>query len=135
MDRCIAAGISGALLSLLINLLIITLFSPLYLYFIPSFVAAIWIIYSSRLQTLREGLVTSFMTFIFSDAILNTFVAATYYLANETYTFTIDIWVVLTTIMSPFFAVLAGYIGVRLASRLKPAREMPPPLPPPLPPV
>lgn len=130
MDRCIIAGISGALLSLFINL-----FSPVYLYFIPSFVAAILFIYSSRLQTFREGLVTSFMTFIFSDAILNTFVGATYYLTNESYTFTIDIWVILTTIMSPFFAVLAGYIGVRLARRLKPTREMPPSLPPPLPPV
>jgi len=128
MDRCIIAGISGALLSLLINLFV-------YLYFIPSFVAAILFIYSSRLLTLREGLVASFMTFIFSDAILNTYAAATYYLTNTPYTLTIDIWIVLTTFISPFFAVLAGYIGYRLASRLKPTREMPPSLPPPLPPV
>jgi len=128
MDRCISAGISGALLSIFVNLFV-------GLYFIPSFIAAILFIYAARLQTLREGLVTSFMTFIFSDAILNTIVALSFYLTGETYSLTIDIWIVLATILSPFFAVLAGYIGVRLVGTLKPTREMPQSLPPPLPPV
>jgi len=128
MDRCISAGISGALLSIFVNLFV-------GLYFIPSFIAAILFIYAARLQTLREGLVTSFMTFIFSDAILNTIVALSFYLTGETYSLTIDIWIVLATILSPFFAVLAGYIGVRLVGTLKQTREMPQSLPPPLPPV
>jgi hypothetical protein len=130
MDRCIIAGIYGALLSLFINL-----FSPVYLYFLPSFLAAIFAIYTSRLRTSREGLVASLMTFLFGDALSNTLVAATYYLTNEPYMLTIDIWVVLSPILSALFAVLAGYVGVRLVGRTKPTREMPPSLPPPLPPV
>jgi hypothetical protein len=130
MDRCISAGIYGALLSLFINL-----FSPVYLYFLPSFLAAIFAIYVSRLRTSREGLVASLMTFIFGDGLSSTMVAATYYLTNEPYTLTIDIWIVLSPILSALFAVLAGYVGVRLVGRAKPTHEMPPSLPPPLPPV
>lgn len=130
MDRCISAGIYGALISLFINL-----FSPVYLYFLPSFLAAIFAVYVARLRTSREGLVTSFMTFIFGDGLSNTLVAATYYLTNEPYTLTIDIGVVLSPILSALSAVLAGYVGVRLVSRVKPTQEMPQQLPPPIPPV
>ena len=131
MDRCISAGISGALLSAFISL-----FSPVYLYFIPSFVAAVLFIYASRLQTTREGLVTSLMTSVLGDGIFNTINNGAYFFStSEPYALTVDIWVVLTPAISAFFALLAGYVGVRLASRLKPTREMPPSLPPPLPPV
>lgn len=77
------------------------------------------------------------MTFIFGDGLTNTLVAATYYLSNEPYTLTIDIGVVLSPILSAFFAVLAGYVGVRLVGRVKPTQGMPQPqmTPPPIPPV
>ena len=132
MDRCVNAGISGALLSLFINL-----FSPVNLYFIPSFLAAVLFIYVSRLQTSREGLVTSLMTSVLSDGILNTLVATTFYVTGEPYTLTIDIGIVISFILSAIFAVLAGYIGVRLVGRVKPTQEMPQPQMPPtsIPPV
>jgi ABC-type glycerol-3-phosphate transport system permease component len=133
MDRCVNAGISGALLSLFINV-----FSPVYLYFIPSFVAAVVFIYVSRLRTTREGLVTSLMTFVLGDGIFNTLNNAIYYLTtSEPYVFSVDIVVVVSPILSAFFAVLAGYIGARLVGRVRPTQEMPqPPMPPqPIPPV
>jgi hypothetical protein len=131
MDRSIKAGVSGFLLAVVINLL-----SPVYLYFIPSFLVAILVIYVFRLGTLKEGLVAAFMTYIFCDGILNTLGLATYYFANESIpSFDVDVWIMLSPIVSAVTAVIAGYIGVRLAQKRKPARELPLSLPPQLPPV
>ena len=131
MDRSIKAGVSGFLLAVVINLL-----SPVYLYFIPSFLVAILVIYVFRLGTLKEGLVAAFMTYIFCDGILNTLGSTTYYFANESIpSFDVDVWTMLSPIVSAVTAVIAGYIGVRLAQKRKPARELPPSLPPQLPPV
>jgi len=131
MDRSIKAGVSGFLLSIIINL-----FSPIYLYFIPSFLAAIFAIYIFRLEALRDGLVAAFMTYIFSDGILGTITLAMLYSANEPYpSFDIDIWIMFSPIVSAVTAVIAGYIGVWLVQKMKPARELPPPPPQPLPPV
>lgn len=130
MDKSIRAGISGTLIAIIINL-----FSPLYLDFIPSFLAAVFTIYIFRLGALKDGLVASFMTYIFTQGILSTITAATYYVTNTEYTLTIDVWIVLSPIVTAITALIAGYIGVRLVQRMKPARELPPSLPPPLPPV
>jgi hypothetical protein len=137
MDRCVNAGISGALLSLFISLFF-GLFLPVYLYFLPSFLAAIFAIYISRLGTTREGLVTSLMTFVLGDGIFNTLNNATYYLTtSEPYILNVDIGIVVSPILSAFFAVFAGYIGVRLVGKAKPTQEVPQPQmpPPPIPPV
>lgn len=130
MDRTIRAGVSGALIAIMINL-----FSPVSLDFIPSFFAAIFTIYIFRLGTLKDGLVAAFMTYIFNEGILSTLIAATYYLTNEPYQLTIDIWIVFSPIVTPITALIAGYVGVRLVQRMKPALELPPSLPPPIPPV
>src|SRR3990170_6921313 len=118
MDRCLRAGTYGALIALLFGL-----FSPVYLYFFPSFLAAIFAIYVSRLVTLREGLVASFMAYVFSEGILNAIVAATFYMTNEPYTLTIDIWIVVSPLASAFSALIAGYVGVWIVQKIKPARE------------
>lgn len=131
MDRSIKAGVSGFLLAVVINL-----FSPVYLYFIPSFLVAILVIYIFRLGTLKDGLVAAFMTYIFTDGILGTIVLAMSYFANEPYpSFDVDVWTMLSPIVSAVTAVIAGYIGVRLAQKRKSARELPPSPPPQLPPV
>jgi len=133
MNRSIQAGVSGFLLAVIINL-----FLPAdlgFFAFIPSFLAAIFTIYIFRLEALRDGLVAAFMTYIFSEGILSTIGLATYYVANETYELTPDIWIVFYPIVSSITALIAGYIGVRLVQKMKPARELPPSLPPPLPPV
>lgn len=130
MDKSIKAGVSGFSLAI-----IITLFSPIYLDFIPSFLAAILAIYIFKLEALKDGLVAAFMTYIFSDGILGTIILATYYLANEPYTSPIDIWIVFSPIVGSITALIAGYIGVWLAKKRKPTKELWPPSPTQLPPV
>jgi len=120
MDPSIKAGISGFLLAVVINL-----FSPVYLDLIPSFLAAILAIYIFRLGTLKDGLVAAFMTYIFTEGILGTIDLATLYFTNEAYSsFNVDIWTMFSPIVSAVTAVIAGYIGVWLARRRKPAREL-----------
>jgi uncharacterized membrane protein YdcZ (DUF606 family) len=131
MDQSIKAGVYGFLLAVVINL-----FSPIYLDFIPSFLVAILVIYIFRLGALKDGLVAAFMTYIFTDGILGTIVLATSYFANQPYgPFNIDVWTMFSSIVSAVTAVIAGYIGVWLAQKRKPARELPAPIPPQLPPV
>jgi uncharacterized membrane protein YdcZ (DUF606 family) len=131
MDRSIKAGVCGFLLAVVINL-----FSPIYLDFVPSFLVAILAIYIFRLGALKDGLVTAFMTYIFTDGILGTIVLATSYFANQPYgPFNIDVWTMFSPIVSAVTAVIAGYIGVWLAQKRKPAQELPLSPPPQLPPV
>jgi len=122
MDRSVMSGVFGFSLAVVINL-----FSPIYLYFIPSFLAAILAIAFFRLGELREGLVAAFMTYIFTDGILGTITLAILYFMNEPYpSFNVDVWIMLSPIVSAVTAVIAGFIGVRLAQRRKPAPELPP---------
>jgi hypothetical protein len=122
MDPSIKAGVTGFLLAVIISLL-----SPVYLDFAPSFLAALSAIYIFGLGTLKNGLVAAFMTYIFSGGILGTISLAMLYLANEPYpSINIDIWTMLSPIVSAATAVIAGYIGVRLAQKRKPTRELPP---------
>jgi len=133
MDRSIQAGISGTLLAIVINL-----FLPVslgFFDFIPSFLAAIFIIYTFRLGALRDGLIVAFMTYIFNDGVLGTLTLAMLYVLNEPYELTVESWMIFSPIVTSITALIAGYIGVRLVQRIKPAHELPPSLPPPLPPV
>lgn len=122
MDRSILAGITGFLLAVAINL-----FSPLYLYFVPSFLAAILVMYFFRLGALRDGLVVAFMTYIFNDGILNTMSLASYYFANKPIeAFSVDAWTMVSPIVSAVTAVIAAYVGVLFAQARKPPEELPP---------
>jgi len=126
MDRSIQAGVSGALIAITVNL-----FWPLlYFYFIPSFLAALFAIYLFRLETLKDGLIASFMTYIFNDGILGSIASAIVYVSNEPYTLTVDVWMVLSPTVTSISALIAGYIGVRLVQRMKPTPSLPPSLPP-----
>jgi hypothetical protein len=119
MDRSITAGITGFLVAIAINVL-----SPVNLYFLPSFLVSILIIYYFRLGTLREGLVAAFMTYIFTDGVYQTIAGAIYY--NQQYSFHVDAWTVVSPIVSAITAVIAAYIGVLFAKARKPAEELPP---------
>jgi uncharacterized membrane protein len=121
MDQSIRAGIIGFSLAIIINL-----FSPIYLDFIPSFLAAILVIYFFRLGALRDGLVAAFMTYILSNGILGTISLATLYFSNEPYpSFDVDVWAMLSPIVSAVTAVIAGYMGVWLARKREPLQEPP----------
>jgi uncharacterized membrane protein YfcA len=75
------------------------------------------------------------MTYLFNEAVLNAIIAATYYLTEEPYTLTVDIWIVLSPIVTSISALIAGYVGVLLVQKMKPAKELAPSLPQQLPPV
>jgi hypothetical protein len=122
MDRSIRAGIYGFLLAFVINL-----FSPVYLYFVPSLLAAILVVYIFRLGALKEGLVVAFMTYIFNDAILSTITLATFYSENKPYpSFNVDVWTMFYPLVSAVTAVIAAYVGVWLTKRRKPPPGLPP---------
>jgi pheromone shutdown protein TraB len=126
MDPSIKAGVSGFLLAIVINLL-----SPVYLDLVPSFLVAILVIYIFRLGTLKDGLVAAFMTYIFTDGILSTIALAMSYFANELYpSFNVDIWTMLSPMVSAATAVIAGYIGIQLAQKRRRPQELPPLIPP-----
>lgn len=138
MDRSIRAGISGALLAIVIELFVsipIVFFS-----FIPPFLAAIFIVFIFRLEVLKDGLVAAFMTYILNEGILGTLSLVTFYITNPNQpypSFNVDILTVFYPIVTSITALIAGYVGVRLAQRMKPIHELQPQpsLPPPLPPV
>jgi hypothetical protein len=131
MDRGIHAGISGFFLAIIMNL-----FTSGLLYFIPSFLSAILIVYVYRLETLKESLVAAFMTYTFNDGILGTIVLATCYLESRPYEVSVNIWLVLYPLANALTAIIAGYVGIWLVQKMKPSRELPhPPLPPPIQPV
>jgi len=122
MDKSITAGISGFLIAIVIYFL-----SPVELYFIPYFLAAILAIYFFKLETLKDGLVAAFMTYIFADGILSTLYLATLYFPNTPYpSFNVDAWTMVYPIVSAVTALIAGYIGVLFVKATKPSRELPP---------
>ena len=131
MDTAIRAGISGFLVALVINL-----FSPVFLYFVPSFLVALLAVYFYRLGTLKDGLVAAFMIYIFTDGILDTIGLATYYAENKVYpSFNVDVWTMLYPLVSAVTAVIAAYVGVWLTRIRKTPPGLPPETSPQLPPV
>lgn len=131
MDPAIKAGISGFLLAIIINV-----FSPVFLYFVPSFLAAVLAVYIYRLGTLKDGLVAAFMTHIFNDGILGTVSLASFYAENKPYpSFTVDVWTMLTPLVSAVTAVIAAYVGVWLTKIRKPPPGLPSAPSPQLPPA
>jgi hypothetical protein len=123
-DKTIKAGVSGFILAIIINLLL----SSVYLYFLPSFLAAIIAVYFFRLENLKDGLVVAFMTYIFNDAVLATAELAWLYSENKPYSISVDIYTVFSPIINAVTALIAGYVAVRLVRRMKPSRELPSPL-------
>lgn len=121
MDIAIKAGISGFLVALVINL-----FSPVYLYFVPSFLVAILAVYFYRLGTLKDGLVAAFMIYIFNDGILSTISLAIFYSENKPYpSFNVDVWTMFYPLVSAVTAVIAAYVGVWLTKVRKPPPGLP----------
>jgi hypothetical protein len=121
MDSSLKAGIYGFILAFAVNVT-----SPVNLYFLPSFLAALLVTYFFRLSTLKDGLVAAFITYIFNDGVLNTLGYASFYFTNEQISaFTVDVWTMLFPIVSAASAVVAAYVGVWLANKRKPTSVLP----------
>ena len=125
MEQSIKAGIIGTILTVIINIS-----SPIYLDWLPAFIIVILVIYIYRVNTLKDGLVASFMTYIFNSGILGTLTLATFYTSNEQYpAFTVDPYIMISPILSAVTAVIAAYVGVWLAKKRTPPPQKQPPQP------
>jgi len=106
-------GLIGAFLSTMIST-----FSPgIDLYFLPSFVSSIFIIYVYRVNEFKESLIATFVVYLFADGILGTLVLGQYYFLNETIAITPQLWDVVVYPLNPVSAFIAAYIGARVSPR------------------
>lgn len=114
MGKTLMAGAIGTFLSILINV-----FFPS-LYFLPSFIASLVAIYFFKLRSFNETLVASLMIYLFTDGILGILILGMFYYATNTpFEFSLGVpslWDVLSYILSPITAFLAGYLGVVMSS-------------------
>jgi hypothetical protein len=122
MDRSINAGIIGIVLAVFLSFSI-PVGPPLD--FLPSFVIVIFVIYVFRLLTLKDGLVASFMTYLFNIAIVSTVSYASYY-NGQFPAFTVNVSSLLDPLIYAVSAIVAAYIGVYLArKRAAPPQKTP----------
>jgi len=112
--RSLKAGVYGVLFSLSVNL-----FSPIYVYFLPSFLAVILVMYLFRVGTLKDGLITAYTTYIASDSILSTLGLALLFSENGSYVWGGTIWDVFLPIVNLLSALIAAYVGVLIVRKRK----------------
>ena len=114
--RFLVAGLSGAFLSVFANL-----FSGVYLYFLPSFLASIIVIYIFRINRFREALTAALAVYIFADGIFGRFILGYLYINGIPYVVNEipQIWDVLSYVFSPISAFIAGYVGVKITPKTK----------------
>lgn len=112
--RYLVIGLIGALLSVMISA-----FSGVELYFIPSFVSSILIIYVYRINDFKESLIVTFTVYLFAEGISAGFVLGYSYAFNIPYEFSLSpkIWEVILYSFNPISAFIAAYIGVRISPK------------------
>jgi len=121
VQRYIFTGLIGALLSVMVNS-----FSSINLYFVPSFLASIFVIYVYRINGFGESLITSLMVYIFADGVLGTLVLGQYYSLQRSIILMPEIWDVVLYALNPVSSVLAAYVGLRISPK---RRKQPLPYP------
>jgi len=118
-------SLAGVFLSLLITSLIAVTAEGFELYFIPTFISALIIIYASRTKNLKDAIIISALIYLITDALLSGLLLGTLYaqgikLASYYSAYYKDaptlIDVILYTI-SPVTAILAGFAGYKIAPR------------------
>jgi hypothetical protein len=120
MDQSIKAGIVGIVLAVFIDG---SIYIPAPLDFLPAFLIVIFAIFVFRLNTLKDGLVVAFMTYVFTNGILGTIEFAYCYTSNQPYTISpVTLNVVIDPIITAISAFISAYVGVWLAKR----RPVPP---------
>lgn len=123
MDRSIRAGIFGFILVIIVNFFLppAPSFVNFLLNFIPQFLISLFVIYTFRLRTFKDGLVAALMTYALSYGVLQTLEAALLYGQNKIQqSFTIDAGVIASPIIWAGTAVLAAYLGVWIAGMRQP---------------
>ena len=115
IGKIIQAGILGAFLSVMISFL-----SPpeIQLYFIPSFVSSVAMIFLFRAKRLEEAVMISFSVYLFADAILGGIIFGSLYIQNislsEAYSgYMLTFIDVAMYVFNPVSALIAAYVGNR----------------------
>lgn len=129
MEPVLKAGIAGVAIAFVITLF----FAQENLYFIPSFVASIVVIYLFELKATKDAVLAAFITYIFTDWIFNGIPILLSMNETFTFTFTVDAWMVIGQLFAPITALLAGLCGAEMAKtrrRTTPTLQPPPPPPP-----
>jgi len=121
------AGILGAFLSVMITSL-----SPLeiQLYFIPSFVSSVIVIFLFRARRLEEAVMISFSVYLFADAILGGIIFGSLYVQNiplsEAYGgYMLTFIDVAMYVFNPISALIAAYVGNKTILSIEKKTEEP----------
>jgi len=127
LARILQAGVLGAFLSVMISSL-----SPsgINLYFIPSFLSSLLVIFMSRSKRLDEAVTVSLAVYIFADAVWAGITLGSLYFQDIPLADIYGNWVpnlvdVVMYTVSPITAIIAGYVGVRLNFRTRVAERPP----------
>ena len=121
IGKVIQAGILGAFLSAMISSL-----SPLdvQLYFIPSFVSSVLVIFLFRARRLDEAVPIALSVYLFADAILGGIIFGSLYVQNislsEAYRgYMLTFLDVAMYVFNPVSALIAAYVGNKLISSVE----------------
>jgi hypothetical protein len=126
IEKLIRLGLLGTLLSFSITYLIASLAGSIELYFIPSFLSSLVIIYFSRTKNLKDAIIVAAVIYLFTEAIFNGLFLGTLlamqqsidsYYAEYYRNYVPTIVDVLMYSISPVTAIIAGYIGSKMALR------------------
>ena len=118
----IRLGLLGAFLSI-----IILMFAPsVDLYFLPSFVSTLAVVYFSRTRRLRDALIIAMTTYLFTDAVTGGLTLGYLYASKQPIALLYGEYVptlvdVVMYFISPVTAIIAGYIGWSIAPRRREA--------------
>ncbi len=114
--KYLQVGLFGAFLSVTIQL-----FSFVPLYFVPSFLASVIIIYLFKVGKLKDAMITAMTVYLIEEAVTSALVLGPVYLDNiplaDLYGDYVPTLVdVILYVAGPITAIIAGYIGAGLVS-------------------
>lgn len=123
IGRIIKLGLAGVFLSLIISSVIAVAAEGFDPYFLPTFLSSLIIIYASRTKNLKDAIIISALIYLATDALLSGLLLGTLYVQGIKLSSYYSIHyrdaptlidVILYTI-SPITAILAGFIGYKVA--------------------
>ena len=116
VGRIIQAGVLGAFISVMISSLSS---QSIQLYFIPSFISSILVIFLFRIKRLEEAVAVAFSVYLFADAILGGIIFGSLYVENislsEAYRgYMLTFIDVAAIVFNPISALISAYLGITL---------------------
>ncbi len=121
VTRLVTASLLGAMISVMI-----TSSSSVNLFFLPSFIASVIVVFLYKMSRFEESLITSLAIYLFADGIMAATILGYCYMSQTPYAEFIsgwvpELWEVLLYGLNPISAFVAAYIGMKISPR----RRMP----------